>query len=109
MYLFPRLRLPQKAMDAAKAANTTPDQFYCLALLGEFPPSSSVLLGDSLTPLFVSCSSDETGICLVPGDGFGQVEGQVHFRTTALSPGVEEYVGAIENFHKTFMQKYKDA
>ena len=33
MYLFPQIKFPQKAMDAAKALNKTPDAFYCLALL----------------------------------------------------------------------------
>lgn len=51
-------------------------------------------------------SPESTGICLVPGDGFGQVEGQVHFRTTALSPGVEQYSSDLEKFHKDFMAQY---
>ncbi|KAL7415863.1 transaminase [Mrakia frigida] len=84
MYLFPRLHLPKKAILAAEADGKTPDAFYCLALL------------------------DATGICLVPGDGFGQKDGEVHFRTTALSPGVEEYVSGIETFHKSFMDQYRD-
>lgn len=96
MYLFPRLTLPQKAIDAAKAEGKTPDAFYCLALLGtcsdvfiwilfvsSFPSGCCV---DWLTYALFHVT-DATGICLVPGDGFGQVPGQVHFRTTALSPG----------------------
>ncbi|RWW19871.1 hypothetical protein BHE74_00029194 [Ensete ventricosum] len=49
MYLFPRLRLPQKAISAAKAVNAAPDAFYARRLL------------------------DATGIVVVPGSGFGQV------------------------------------
>lgn len=49
MYLFPRLHLPQKAIEAAKAVNAGPDVFYARCLL------------------------DATGIVVVPGSGFGQV------------------------------------
>jgi alanine transaminase len=82
MYLFPRIRLPPNALRAAEEAKRTPDMFYCLALL------------------------DETGICAVPGDGFGQRDGEAHLRLTCLSPGVEEYVGKLERFHTGFWKKY---
>lgn len=49
MYLFPRIHLPQKAIDAATATNNAPDAFYCQRLL------------------------EATGIVVVPGSGFGQV------------------------------------
>jgi aspartate/methionine/tyrosine aminotransferase len=29
---------------------------------------------------------EETGICVVPGSGFGQAPGTCHFRTTILPP-----------------------
>lgn len=116
MYLFPRLHLPKKAIAEAKKNDQTPDAFYCLALLG---PSSlfrfalDVFLGPladyvSTPSSYLALSLDATGICLVPGDGFGQKDGEVHFRTTALSPGVEEYVSGIEKFHSSFMDKYRD-
>ncbi|ODQ56014.1 PLP-dependent transferase [Saitoella complicata NRRL Y-17804] len=83
MYLFPRLTLPQKALDAAAEAGKTPDAFYCLQLL------------------------DATGVCMVPGSGFGQKEGTIHLRTTFLAPGTE-YAERIVKFHEDFMRKYKD-
>jgi alanine transaminase len=49
MYLFPRILLPKKAIEAAKAAGKAPDAFYALRLL------------------------EATGIVVVPGSGFGQV------------------------------------
>jgi alanine transaminase len=49
---------------------------------------------------------DATGICAVAGSGFGQKRGTYHLRVTALCPGVEEYVGKIEDFHKDFMKRY---
>jgi alanine transaminase len=82
MYLFPTIVLPQKAVEAAKAENQSPDQFYCIKLL------------------------DVTGVCVIPGSGFGQREGTLHFRTTFLAPGTE-WVGRIKEFHKKFMDEYK--
>ncbi|KAL8106350.1 hypothetical protein AgCh_029941 [Apium graveolens] len=51
MYSFPQIRLPPKAVEAAKSAGKVPDVFYCLKLL------------------------EATGISTVPGSGFGQKEG----------------------------------
>lgn len=82
MYLFPTIRLSQKAVEAAKAAGKAPDVFYSLQLLGE------------------------TGICVVPGSGFGQKKGEWHYRLTCLCAGVEEYVGKLEKFHKGFVERY---
>lgn len=51
MYSFPQIRLPPKAIEAAKKLGKVPDVFYCLKLL------------------------EATGISTVPGSGFGQKEG----------------------------------
>lgn len=53
MYSFPQIRLPPRAIEAAKKAGKVPDVFYCLKLL------------------------EATGISTVPGSGFGQKEGYV--------------------------------
>ena len=82
MYLFPRISIPQKAIDAAKEAGKEPDVFYCLKLL------------------------EATGVCLVPGSGFGQKEGTLHFRTTFLPPGTD-WVDRIAEFHKKFLEEYR--
>ncbi|PYH89153.1 alanine aminotransferase [Aspergillus ellipticus CBS 707.79] len=82
MYLFPTITLPAKAIEAAKAENRAADEFYCLALL------------------------DATGVCVVPGSGFGQKENTLHFRTTFLAPGTD-WVERIVKFHSEFMAKYK--
>ncbi|KAK9364779.1 pyridoxal phosphate-dependent transferase [Lipomyces kononenkoae] len=81
MYLFPTIRLPLKAMKEAQRRNEKPDQFYCLELL------------------------EKTGLCVVPGSGFGQKDSTFHFRTTCLAPG-EEYVRRIIAFHTEFFKKY---
>ena len=82
LYLFPKILLSKKAQEAAKEAGKEPDAFYALGLL------------------------DETGICVVPGSGFGQKEGEWHYRLTCLVPGVDEYVGNLEKFHREFVEKY---
>lgn len=83
MYLFPTIHLPPKAVEQAKKEGRTPDEFYCFRLL------------------------DATGICVVPGSGFGQKEGTLHFRTTFLAPGTE-WVGKITDFHRRFMDEFRD-
>jgi alanine transaminase len=87
LYAFPRIRLPSRAIAAAKTAGRAPDAFYCRELL------------------------DETGIVLVPGSGFGQRDGTFHFRTTILPPEEEigEVITLLKAFHKSFMQRYADA
>ncbi|KFA65686.1 hypothetical protein S40285_04821 [Stachybotrys chlorohalonatus IBT 40285] len=82
MYLFPTIKLPARAAEAAAAEGRTPDDFYCMRLL------------------------EATGICVVPGAGFGQAEDTTHFRTTFLAPGTE-WVGSIVKFHQEFMDKYR--
>ncbi|KAK7747551.1 alanine transaminase [Cytospora paraplurivora] len=82
MYLFPTIKLPQKAIDAAKEQGKTPDEFYSLKLL------------------------EATGVCVVPGNGFGQKEGTLHFRTTFLAPGTE-WVETIVKFHEDFLNQYR--
>ena len=63
------------------------DSEYCLALL------------------------EETGICVVPGSGFGQAPGTAHFRTTILPPleEIEAVVGRIGEFHREFTRRPRRA
>uniref|UniRef100_A0A0D3CZL9 Alanine aminotransferase 1 n=1 Tax=Brassica oleracea var. oleracea TaxID=109376 RepID=A0A0D3CZL9_BRAOL len=86
MYSFPQIKLPPKAIQAAKQAGKVPDVFYCLKLL------------------------EATGISTVPGSGFGQREGVFHLRTTIL-PAEEEMPEIMESFKKfndEFMSQYGD-
>lgn len=83
MYLFPTIRLPKRAIEAAEKEGRKPDEFYCFRML------------------------DATGVCVVAGSGFGQKEGTLHFRTTFLAPGTE-WVGRITKFHKEFMDEFRD-
>ncbi|XP_055617791.1 alanine aminotransferase 1 [Toxorhynchites rutilus septentrionalis] len=85
MYAFPQIRLPQKAIEAAKKAGQAPDVFYAFQLL------------------------EQSGICIVPGSGFGQRPGTFHFRTTILpQPAkLKEMLGLFKAFHEKFVQQYK--
>ncbi|KAI9691177.1 MAG: hypothetical protein M1822_008797 [Bathelium mastoideum] len=83
MYLFPTIALPKGAVEQAHKEGRSPDEFYCLRML------------------------DATGVCVVPGSGFGQKEGTLHFRTTFLAPGTD-WVGRITEFHKNFMNEFRD-
>ena len=44
---------------------------------------------------------EQTGICVVPGTGFGQVPGTAHFRTTILPPTakIQQVVERLKAFH----------
>ncbi|EFJ51567.1 alanine aminotransferase [Volvox carteri f. nagariensis] len=84
MYSFPQIKLPPKALEAAKAAGKAGDVFYCLKLL------------------------ESTGISTVPGSGFGQEDGTFHLRTTILprEEVMSSFVEKFEKFHKDFMKQY---
>lgn len=85
MYAFPQIHLPPKAIEAAKAAGQLPDVFYAFQLL------------------------ENTGICIVPGSGFGQRPGTYHFRTTIL-PQPEMLSTMLEKFrefHTSFVKRYQ--
>lgn len=84
MYAFPKIELPKKAVEAAQAKGLAADAFYCFNLL------------------------EETGMCVVPGSGFGQKEGTWHFRTTILPPveQLSEMLSRFGDFHSKFLKKY---
>ncbi|XP_030385538.1 alanine aminotransferase 2-like [Scaptodrosophila lebanonensis] len=85
MYVFPQIEIPPKAIAAAKAKNMDPDVFYASELL------------------------ETSGICIVPGSGFGQKPGTYHFRSTIL-PQTDKLKLMMEKFrvfHAEFMKKYK--
>ncbi|CAG8511025.1 322_t:CDS:2 [Funneliformis caledonium] len=86
MYLFPQIRLPQKSIEAARQASKQPDEFYCLAML------------------------NATGVCVVPGSGFGQKADTWHFRSTFLPPEelFDGFCERLQRFHHEFFEKYRD-
>jgi aspartate/methionine/tyrosine aminotransferase len=88
MYAFARFELPEDtgvdvrgmAPEARQAYFATRDTDYCMALL------------------------EQTGICVVPGSGFGQTPGTLHFRTTFLPPKDEiiDLVVKLKEFHQNY-------
>ncbi|WIA15264.1 hypothetical protein OEZ86_003901 [Tetradesmus obliquus] len=84
LYAFPRITLPAKAVAAAEALGKPGDWLYCSELL------------------------EATGIVVVPGSGFGQAAGSLHFRTTFLPPeeDIEGVVRKLGVFHKAFLERY---
>ncbi|XP_053716682.1 alanine aminotransferase 2 [Synchiropus splendidus] len=87
MYAFPQIFIPPRAIQEAQLLSMAPDMFYCLKLL------------------------EETGICVVPGSGFGQREGTYHFRMTIL-PSAEKLtllLGKLKDFHLRFLEQYSEA
>jgi len=71
--------------------------------------NAAMLLQAGKPPDFFYCKSllEEKGIVTVPGTGFKQAEGTLHFRTTILPPesDIESTAKDITDFHKDFMKK----
>jgi len=85
MYSFPSITIPPKAIEEAQRRGKVPDVFYAIELL------------------------DNTGICIVPGSGFGQKPGSFHFRTTFLpsEQKIDVTIHKLTNFHAEFLNKYR--
>ena len=91
MYAFVKFELPNKkgvdvtkmTVDELYAYDSKRDFDYCMALL------------------------EETGICVVPGSGFGQMPGTMHFRTTILPPreDILNLVEQMKKFHEEYTKK----
>lgn len=91
MYAFVKFELPHPdGIDPAAMApeerrkyEAARDNRYCLRLL------------------------ESTGICVVPGSGFGQRPGTLHFRTTFLPPkeDIAELVEKMKKFHAAYVEK----
>jgi aspartate/methionine/tyrosine aminotransferase len=90
LYAFVRFQLPAER-DVDVASMTPNERFsyeskrdfdYCLALL------------------------EETGICVVPGSGFGQLPGTLHFRITFLpsQEEIEHLVIELKEFHESYVK-----
>ncbi|XP_047027244.1 alanine aminotransferase 1-like [Helicoverpa zea] len=84
MYAFPRIQLPKRAVEEAKKAGVPADGFYAKRLL------------------------EDTGICIIPGSGFGQSPGTYHFRTTILPQPklLKEMLVIFQAFHQKFTKEY---
>jgi aspartate/methionine/tyrosine aminotransferase len=81
MYAFVKFTIPN--LDPKTEYDIPLDEQYCIALL------------------------EETGICVVPGSGFGQIQGTLHFRTTFLPPKEQiiELVKKLASFHRQYIAR----
>ena len=94
MYAFVRFELPQEegvdlskmTPEAVEAYVERRDNEYCMAML------------------------EQTGICVVPGSGFGQKPGTFHFRMTFLPPKdeIEGLVAKLDQFHRSYVAPRHD-
>lgn len=84
MYLFPKFDFPEKAHRRAQQEGRPTDAFYALRLL------------------------DATGVCMVPGTGFGQQPGTFHIRTTFLPDerDLDDVIARLQLFHSEFMAEF---
>ncbi len=80
MYLFPRVHLSDKAVKEAQEHHMAGDAYYALKLL------------------------EATGLCVVPGSGFGQQPNTYHFRCTFLPP--EDKVDALIDDLRKFQTQW---
>jgi aspartate/methionine/tyrosine aminotransferase len=91
MYAFVRFEVPDPPGANVAAMSPTEreayeaqkDLKYCLALV------------------------EATGICVVPGSGFGQLPGTLHFRTTFLPPRdqIQALVDRLGEFHRNYVAR----
>ncbi|PVU95813.1 hypothetical protein BB561_001582 [Smittium simulii] len=86
MYLFPQINLPKKFLDFCSKNSKTPDEEYCMRML------------------------ESTGVCVVPGSGFGQLAGTWHFRCTflPLEAHFDAFIASFDTFHHNFMNEFRD-
>lgn len=90
MYAFPQIKLPERyaarneELNAAEGRHLALDARWSLELL------------------------EQTGIVVVPGSGFGQEPGTLHFRTTILPPTsqMQRMVTAIREFQGRIYKEY---
>lgn len=85
MYIFPRVTLPQGAIELAEENGIAADTLYAVSLL------------------------ENTGICVVPASGFGQEAGRFGFRTTFLPSETEmiRVVAEIRKHHEDFCSRFE--
>ena len=85
-YVFPRVHMTDSAIKEAKKRGMEPDSFYCVEML------------------------KETGLMVVPGNGFRQKDGTYHFRMSSLVYKHDELASVLDNidsFNKKFFAIYK--
>ena len=85
MYAFPKVNFSDRALRQAEKHGVPADFMYCMDMV------------------------NETGIMTVPGSGFGQKEGEYHYRITNLvqpTSDLQLMVKSLKEFNDRFHNKY---
>ena len=96
--------LARRAARLEKGLNAIPG-IQCNALTGAMYAFPRITLPPGATDAqYCLALLEETGICVVPGSGFGQAPGTWHFRTTILPPEneIDMVVQRLSEFHARF-------
>jgi aspartate/methionine/tyrosine aminotransferase len=96
--------LKQRAILLAEGLNRI-EGISCNEIAGAMYAFPSITLPAGRTDFdYAMALLEATGICVVPGSGFGQAEGTAHFRTTILPPTdkIQKVVDALGEFHRNF-------
>jgi aspartate/methionine/tyrosine aminotransferase len=96
--------LKQRAILLAEGLNRI-EGIACNVIAGAMYAFPSITLPPGRTDFdYAMALLEQTGICVVPGSGFGQAEGTAHFRTTILPPTekIQKVVAALGEFHRNY-------
>jgi aspartate/methionine/tyrosine aminotransferase len=96
--------LKERAILLAEGLNRI-EGISCNVIAGAMYAFPSIILPPGRTDFdYAMALLEETGICVVPGSGFGQAEGTAHFRTTILPPTekLQKMVDALGEFHRNY-------
>ena len=96
--------MKQRAVILAEGLNKVPG-VQCNVVAGAMYAFPRVNIPEGRTDVEYCMSLlEQTGICVVPGTGFGQVPGTAHFRTTILPPTqkMREVVERFAAFHASY-------
>jgi aspartate/methionine/tyrosine aminotransferase len=96
--------LKQRAILLAEGLNRI-EGITCNVIAGAMYAFPSITLPAGRTDSdYAMALLEQTGICVVPGSGFGQADGTAHFRTTILPPTekIQKVVDALGEFHRNY-------
>ncbi|WP_243324617.1 aminotransferase class I/II-fold pyridoxal phosphate-dependent enzyme [Geothrix sp. SG200] len=96
--------LKQRAILLAEGLNRI-EGIACNVIAGAMYAFPSITLPPGRTDFdYAMALLEQTGICVVPGSGFGQADSTAHFRTTILPPTdkLQKVVEALGEFHRNY-------
>ncbi len=99
--------LAKRARLLEEGLNAVPG-IHCNAVAGAMYAFPRITLPPGITDeQYCMALLEQTGICVVPGSGFGQAPGTWHFRTTILPPveQIERVVLRLGDFHREYTGK----